>query len=365
MQLLENDNESNDDIIDIFEQYNSEDTTDDVSEDTQDIPENLTRPKADNHEDKGWEDNFIKNDDNIKNKSIKEFSEDESVSTKKEEEKLQLDTSSVDNTKKWEQKYENDEFKINSAMDESEENFNNQEIENPIVLDEMQSDNKELTADEPKEEIPISSITIKKSKQQSEPKKIIPKQEIQMDTNKKTIMIVDDDIDTLEMYADVFRAADYNVIRAFDGLEALSLLGDHIPDVIFTGIVMPRMDGFTMLESIKKNERTANIPVVINSHLGRDTDKGRAKELGARDFIIRGFTQPKEVLERVGALLLKSEYTFHFNPNDKDVQRLAKDLGTSDFLKCPHGQDMVLKLSIEDEKNLTFSARFSCIDNVK
>ncbi len=195
------------------------------------------------------------------------------------------------------------------------------------------------------------------------PKETAPLREVHIDPGKKTIMIVDDDIDTLEMYADVFESADYNVMRAADGLEAMSLVAEHTPHVIFTGIVMPRMDGFSMMEALQQNKRTADIPVVINSHLGRDTDKEKAEELGARDFIIRGFTQPREVVERIGALLLKSEYVFHFDKNDKDARKLAKDLGAPNFFHCPHGQKMVLKLSVMDEKELTFSARFSCMDN--
>jgi len=199
-------------------------------------------------------------------------------------------------------------------------------------------------------------------KKSVQPKSDTPLQEINIDHSKKTIMIVDDDIDTLEMYADVFESANYNIIRAADGLEAMNLIADHTPHVIFTGIVMPRMDGFSMMEALKQNKRTENIPVVINSHLGRDTDKDKAEELGARDFIIRGFTQPREVVERVGALLLRSDYIFRFNKTDKDVQKLAKDLGASSFFHCPQGQEMVLKLNVTDEKDLTFAARFSCID---
>jgi len=213
-----------------------------------------------------------------------------------------------------------------------------------------------------------NSVVQGRPKQQTQKKSMRPKEdkplrEVHIDPGKKTIMIVDDDIDTLDMYADVFESANYNVIRAADGLEAMNLVAEHTPHVIFTGIVMPRMDGFSMMEALKQNKRTTDIPIVINSHLGRDTDKDKAEELGARDFIIRGFTQPREVVERIGALLLKSEYVFRFNKNDKEARKLAKDLGTPNFYHCPRGQEMVLKLSVTDEKDLTFSARFSCVDS--
>jgi PleD family two-component response regulator len=205
---------------------------------------------------------------------------------------------------------------------------------------------------------------IKKSHAPSTDKEVKMKK-VHVDPSKKTILIVDDDVDTMEMYAEIFEQADYNVLRAADGLEAMSLIADHTPHIIFTGIVMPRMDGFALMEALKQNKRTVDIPVVINSHLGREEDKKRAEELGARDFIVRGFTPPREALERVGALLLRSEYIFRFDKNDLEVRKLARDLGMPNFFRCPRGQDMVLKLSITDEKELTFSARFSCMDKKK
>jgi DNA-binding response OmpR family regulator len=212
----------------------------------------------------------------------------------------------------------------------------------------------------------VTAQMVKQSYVQPSKTDKMPKtREVHIDPSKKTIMIVDDDVDTLDMYADIFEQANYNVIRANDGLEAMSLVTDHTPHVVFTGIVMPRMDGFALMEALKQNKRTANIPVVINSHLGREEDKKRAEELGAKDFIVLGFTPPREVLERIGAMLLRSEYIFRFDKNDADSRKLARDLGMPNFFMCPRGQEMVLKLSIEDEKELTFSARFSCIDKKK
>ncbi len=211
----------------------------------------------------------------------------------------------------------------------------------------------------------MEGVPQQKTKKSYVPKKDVPKREIHIDPSKKTIMIVDDDIDTLEMYADIFENADYNVIRAVDGLEALNLISDHTPHLIFTGIVMPRMDGFSMMESLKQNQRTADIPVVINSHLGRAQDKKKAEDLGAKDFIVRGFTPPREAVERIGALLMRSEYTFRFNHTDPEARKLAKDLGARNFFVCPRGQEMVLKLSVVDPQELTFSARFSCVDEKK
>ena len=177
---------------------------------------------------------------------------------------------------------------------------------------------------------------------------------------KRRILIVDDDIDTLDTYARVFRNVGYDVIEASDGLEGLDKATKSNPDIIFTGIIMPRMDGFTMIEALKKNSLTASIPFAINSHLGREEDKKRAEEIGAADFIIRDYTPPREVVERISAHLLGGSYILEFDPNAGDAQRLAEDLGLENFFQCPDDGKMVLKVTIKDPHNRRFDATLDC-----
>jgi len=127
-----------------------------------------------------------------------------------------------------------------------------------------------------------------------------------MNDKRVKILVVDDDVPTREMYAEVLSKAGYEIIQANDGLEGLDLATKDMPDLIFTGIVMPRMDGFTLMETLKKTVMTANIPVVISSHMGREEDQQRANVLGAKDFIMRDVTPPKQVVERINALFIRS-----------------------------------------------------------
>ena len=62
------------------------------------------------------------------------------------------------------------------------------------------------------------------------------------------MLLVDDDVDTQSLYAEVFRAAGFEVREAKDGLEGLDMATAERPDVVFTGIIMPRMDGFALTE---------------------------------------------------------------------------------------------------------------------
>lgn len=177
------------------------------------------------------------------------------------------------------------------------------------------------------------------------------------------ILLVDDDVPTREMYAEVLTRAGYEIIQANDGVEGLDLATKQMPNLIFTGIIMPRMDGFTLIETLKKTVMTANIPVVISSHMGREEDKKRANLLGARDFIMRDVTTPKEVVERVNALFVRagSQYVFEFNVYALDAQKLARDMGFDNDYQCLEcSEKMLLALKLMDSKNKTFEARFIC-----
>jgi len=184
-----------------------------------------------------------------------------------------------------------------------------------------------------------------------------------MAEKKIKILLVDDDVETREMYAEVLAKAGYEIVQANDGVEGLDITTKEMPDLIFTGIVMPRMDGFTMMETLKKTVMTASIPVVISSHMGREEDQQRANVLGAKDFIMRNVTPPKEVVERINALFVRSgmQYTIDFNPYSMDAQKLARDLSfNTDFQCLECNEKTALSLKLVDTKNRIFEAEFIC-----
>lgn len=176
----------------------------------------------------------------------------------------------------------------------------------------------------------------------------------------KIILIIDDDVFIRETYADVFRGAGYTVLEAGDGVEGLDLATTKNPDVIFTGIVMPRMDGFMLMESLKKNTATSVIPVFISSHLGREDDKKRANELGAKGFIVRDFTSPAEVVETISAVFAEGgEYMIEFDPFNLDAQRMAKDLSMHNNFQCMECNERLI-LKLRAGHNSEHKASFVC-----
>lgn len=181
-----------------------------------------------------------------------------------------------------------------------------------------------------------------------------------MDSKQIKILIVDDDTDIREIYVAVFRKDGFNVIEAKDGIEGLDMAIKEIPDVVFTGIIMPRMDGFTMMDALKKNVATSKIPVVISSHMGREEDKRKAEKLGAKDFIVRGTTSPKQAVERIKVLFMEGDYAIEFDPYSLDAAKLARDLNIENFQCMECNEKLVLKIHLDNPKEGIFSARFVC-----
>jgi len=176
------------------------------------------------------------------------------------------------------------------------------------------------------------------------------------------ILIVEDDKMLRGMYANVFKDVNFEVIEAEDGIEGLDKATTENPDVIFTGIMMPRMDGFSMIESLKKNVETAEIPVLISSHMGREEDRQKANMLGVRFFAIKGFTSPKELVEKVRALFVgEREYWVEIDNLSMDAPKLAQDLGLNNHFQCLECDDkLILKLISNDSKKEGFEAHIIC-----
>jgi CheY-like chemotaxis protein/predicted RNA-binding Zn-ribbon protein involved in translation (DUF1610 family) len=182
-----------------------------------------------------------------------------------------------------------------------------------------------------------------------------------MAEDKIKILIIDDDEPTRSLYAEVFRKNGFEVMEAVDGVDGLDQATKNIPNVIFTGIIMPRMDGFALMEALKKNMSTSNIPVVISSHMGREDDQKRARELGAKDFITRDMNTPNEVVEKIRAVLNLAEYKIRFYASEPDADKLAKDMHFNEkFLCASCGGEMVLSLKLKDVASREFSAKFVC-----
>lgn len=181
-------------------------------------------------------------------------------------------------------------------------------------------------------------------------------------TKGHSILIVDDDDFTREMYIEVFRNGGYQVFEAKDGIEGLDIATREIPSVIFTGIVMPRMDGFAFMEALRKNTSTSRIPIFVSSHLGREEDKKRSLQLGARDFIVRDMTSPNEVVEIVTRVFSEGgEYVVQFDAYALDAQRMAREVNLNENYQCMDcNEKMILKIRLDRSDKDWYKVSFIC-----
>ena len=88
------------------------------------------------------------------------------------------------------------------------------------------------------------------------------------------------------------------------GEDALLAIEKTIPDAIIMDVMLPGMDGFTILETLKKNEKTKNIPVLMASNANQPENQERAKALGA-EFLMKALTTPVEIVDKVKEMLRK------------------------------------------------------------
>ncbi|HEY4025101.1 MAG TPA: response regulator [Candidatus Dormibacteraeota bacterium] len=106
------------------------------------------------------------------------------------------------------------------------------------------------------------------------------------------VLLIEDDGTLAQMYRTKLERDGYTVQVAGDGEEALRLIAEHLPDLIFLDIRLPRMDGLTFLERLRETDRTQNIPVVIVSNYSERELVDRGYQLGALDYLVKSQTTP-------------------------------------------------------------------------
>ncbi len=113
------------------------------------------------------------------------------------------------------------------------------------------------------------------------------------------ILIVEDEDFLIQALKDNLSAEGWTVDIAKNGEEALERIAKKKPDLVLLDILMPKRDGFYVLEEIRKNPEWKLIPVIVLSNLGEDTSIKRAMEMGANDYFVKSQHPIQEVIEKV------------------------------------------------------------------
>ncbi|WP_209123665.1 response regulator transcription factor [Alkalihalobacillus sp. BA299] len=121
---------------------------------------------------------------------------------------------------------------------------------------------------------------------------------------KKIILIVDDEKDMRELIS-ICLQGEYETVEAEDGESALELLDAQVIDLVLLDVMMPIMDGFSVLKEMKQIEKVKDIPVILLTALGDTEDIVKGLNRGADDYIIKPF-EPREMIARIQSVLRRS-----------------------------------------------------------
>lgn len=120
------------------------------------------------------------------------------------------------------------------------------------------------------------------------------------------ILIIDDDPAISDLVSINLEMAGYDVQQAIDGIKGQALAVQLQPDLIMLDLMLPQVDGFTVCQRLRRDERTADIPVLMLTALGQIQDKIQGFDSGADDYLTKPF-DVEEMLARVRALLRRSD----------------------------------------------------------
>ncbi len=119
----------------------------------------------------------------------------------------------------------------------------------------------------------------------------------------KKILFIEDEATLQKTFGDILKQAGYEIISATDGETGLRLANTKKPDLILLDLILPAMDGFEILEKLKKDPETKGIPVIVLTNLERMEDVERAIKVGATTYLVKTQYKIEEVIEKIKKIL--------------------------------------------------------------
>lgn len=117
------------------------------------------------------------------------------------------------------------------------------------------------------------------------------------------MLLIEDDRFLAHIYGAKLESHGFEVFVSHDGEKGLKEARREKPSVIILDILLPKMDGFTVLHELKKDKQTAHIPVILLTNLGQKHDVERGLALGASEYFIKAHTTPDDVVKKIKEIL--------------------------------------------------------------
>lgn len=122
---------------------------------------------------------------------------------------------------------------------------------------------------------------------------------------KKKILVVEDEEILLTALREELEGGGYSTEGAVDGVEGLGKVKSYKPDLILLDLLMPKMDGMEMLQKLKENSETRDLPVVILTNLSDYEKISEALSLGAMDYLVKANYKLEDLLDKVKTVLAR------------------------------------------------------------
>jgi DNA-binding response OmpR family regulator len=124
-----------------------------------------------------------------------------------------------------------------------------------------------------------------------------------MSDTPKRILLVEDDDSLASVYLTRLQAEGFDVRRVANGEEALATALTYKPDLVLLDVMMPKVSGFDVLDILRNTPETANLKVIMLTALSQDSDKERAQQLGADEYLVKSQVVIADVIEKIRAQL--------------------------------------------------------------
>lgn len=121
--------------------------------------------------------------------------------------------------------------------------------------------------------------------------------------SRRRLLVVDDSGTNRSLEKTLLEAAGYEVATAVDGEAGWRILQEWAPDLLISGVEMPKMDGFALARAVRASARFAHLPIILFTSRGSDADRARGVEVGADAYIVKGALDRRNLLDAVAQLL--------------------------------------------------------------
>jgi len=124
---------------------------------------------------------------------------------------------------------------------------------------------------------------------------------------KHTVLLIEDDKFLVKLYRDKLNREEFEVSLAITGEEGLNKIRDEKPDVVLLDIILPEKNGFEVLSEMRLDPEIKDIPVIILTNLGQESDVKTGLELGAKDYLVKTEFSISKLSEKIRKTLASLE----------------------------------------------------------